>query len=864
MTSEQLPSYIGRYRVTGQLGAGGMGVVYLAIDERLDRRVAIKCLLKNPTSNSAHLRIRKEALLLAQLNHNNIVQIYDVVEKQNDVALVMEFVDGCSLELWQRERAPSLRQKIQLLKQICSGLARAHSMGIIHRDLKADNILIDDSGTAKISDFGIAKNWREDSDLTREQHVAGSWGAMSPEQALGKQLDNRCDLFALGVLAYKLLCGQSPFGDNDSAFVIMDRIVNSQHPPAAKLNPELPTALSQLLDRLLAKYPNKRPVNATAVGAELDAILRELEAQPLDTASRTVTITAENFHRQQRRRIRWGKWLAGGTVTIAVAALVGTIAAVLPVKDSGVDGKYIAIVAPSDSALTNRDIRLLRSNMLSAIKQGLSNRDGLWLIPYSESQQVTGQNLHEQARALNADLLLHPSLSCHAEHCEASLELIETGKFSVVANRTTTLELDESLESRARTLQQLNYLLPGYPPQDSESRLAISAEDYQTYLDLFEHQNDFANLGEMLTQLEALRDKTPDFPPYYELYGDMVIDQRFNTRSDATVDRLESFLRKAPPSIADHPAVLTAKLQLALSRNDEKRTHDLLEQLRVKAPDQAIYYFYASVYYQDRDDNERAIEAIDRALAQRDSYRYLLQKALILSLSGDMNGAKPILLRAMQMVDDNIDAISLLAGNELDQGRPAETIRLLNSARVKKLGPMDTYNLCLANYIEKQFDRALSCFSDVAARAPRDADPLLYQAEIANAQGQPEKAQAFAEKALALTRERKDWEGQLMQARAYAELGRAGRAIDMLLKIRRTAPDDLYVNYARAQVYITTGDLLSAKAHVRKTLEQGVSPIWFDTTPFAPVCAGDDFADLRADYPNLCAQKDKSGPIARK
>ncbi|WP_323845442.1 protein kinase domain-containing protein [Microbulbifer magnicolonia] len=864
MASEQQPFHIGRYRVTGQLGAGGMGVVYLATDERLHRRVAIKRLVSNPTSSNAHLRIRQEALLLAQLNHSNIVQIYDVVEEQDDVALVMEYVDGCSLGQWQRERNPSLQQKLQLLRQISNGLARAHSIGIIHRDLKADNILIDDNNTAKITDFGIAKNWRENSDLTREQHIAGSWGAMSPEQALGKPLDNRCDLFALGVLAYELLCGQNPFGEHDSPFITVDRIINSPHPPAAKLNPELPPALCQLLDRLLAKQPDRRPVNATAVAAELDAILMELDDRSTDTVSRTVTITAEGYHRSQRRRGKRRKLLTGAILAGGAALLVAVAAALLPAAESSAAGKYIAIVAPNAKSLTTAEARLLGNNALSAIKQGLSNRDGLLLVPYSESEQLSGQPLRKQAQALNADLLLHPSLSCDPGRCEASLELIDTRNLAVIASRGTMLDPEESLESRARILQQLNYLLPQYLPRDRESRLNISAQDYQRYLDLFERRDDYANMAATLSALEELQQRTPNFPPYYELYGDLVIDQRFNTRSEKTIDRLERFLNLAPEAIAEHPAVLISKLRLAIYRAEESRAKALLAQLKIVLPDQASYYHLLAVYHQERGEYPQALAAIDQALAQRESFNYVLQRALSLTTGGDMEAAKPLLQRAIALSDSNIDAISLLAANELDRGFPEETIRLLNSADVEQLGPMDTYNLCLAHYIEKHFDRAGQCFAGVAERAPLDADPLLYQAEIARAQQRPELAQDFAQQALELTRERTDWEGLLMQARAYAELGQPSHAIENLMKIRRRAPDDLYVNYARAQIYVTTGDLLSAKAHVRKTLEQGVSPIWFDTTPFAPVCSRADFADLRDDYPALCAERQKSSAIAQK
>lgn len=862
MTSEQLPFHIGRYQVTRRLGSGGMGVVYLATDDRLHRQVAIKQLLKNPTSDSAHLRIRKEALLLAQLNHANIVQIYDVVEERNDVALVMEYVNGSSLDSWQRERDPGLRQKIQLLKQICSGLARAHSIGIIHRDLKADNILIDDSNIAKITDFGIAKNWREHSDLTREQHIAGSWGAMSPEQALGKPLDNRCDLFALGVLAYRLLCGQGPFGDNESPFVIVDRVVNSAHPPANRLNPELPAPLVQLLDRLLAKDPAGRPLNATAVAAELDAALLALDDNGGDAFSPTVTVTAEDYHRRRQRSGGRRRALLGALAVGCTALLVAAAVALWPETDNG-RGRYIAVVAPHRDAFDNREEQLLASSMLSAIKQGLSNRQGLLLVPYTESRQQRGQPLREQARALNADLLLHPSLNCETAHCEASLELIDTRNFAVTASRSAVLELGEPLDSRARVLQQLTYLFPHNPPRGPGAGFDVSAADYQRYLELYEQRDDDVRAAETMRAMETLQANNPGFPPYYRLYSELAIDLYDNTRNAAALARLERFLQRVPYEINDHPAVLEARLELAITRDDADRAEALLQQLKVTLPDRASYYAQLASYYDYRDNYPEALAAIDRALARRTSAVYLRQKALYLSRSGQMDAAKPYLLQAMELGDSNMEALSLLAANELDSGRPGETIRLLNSANVEQLSVLNTYNLCLAYYIEEQLERAQQCMAGVAERAPKDADPLLYQAEIARAQQQPERARALARRALALTDDRDSWSAQLMRARAYAELGQADLAIETLLRIRRSAPDDLYTNYARAQVYIATGDQLSAKAHIRKTLEQGVSPTWFDTERFAAVCAGDGFADLRNEYPALCVGRAETR-IARK
>ncbi|WP_237055522.1 serine/threonine-protein kinase [Microbulbifer sediminum] len=851
--SEEQPEQIGRYRITGQLGAGGMGVVYLAIDDHLQRRVAIKRLIRNPSSDTAHLRIRQEAKLLAQLNHSNIVQIYDVVEQAGEMALVMEFIDGCSLSQWQRERAPGLAQRLDILGQVCTGLARAHSIGIIHRDLKADNILVDRDNTAKITDFGIAKNWREESDLTREQHVAGSWGAMSPEQALGRPLDNRCDLFALGVLAYRLLTGQGPFGDHDSAFVIVDRIVNSGHPPAQKLNPELPTVLSQLLDRLLEKDPDKRPLSARAVAEELHNIRATLDAATAaSTISHTATITAESFHAQARRRQGQRKpLLLGAAIAVAAAVTLASLSTLIPETDKQ-QGEYLAILAPHQANLGTREKRLLGNNILSALKQGLSNREGLLLVPYSESEQLVGERLQDQVEALNADLLLHPTLTCEGQQCEVSLELIDADSLAVISNRTASLDINEGLETRTRTMQQLNYLLRDYPPRDDRAQGNITEADYQRYLALYDRSSNDANLSEALESLEALQRRAPTFTPLYELYSELVIDQRFNTRHIDALDRLRDFLTLAPRKVSNHPDLLLAELRLAIADSDPGRAEALLEQLRVSLPDRATYYQMLNYYHQQRGQYDQALAAINKALELRTSHRYLVQKALTLSTQGDMENARPLLLEALEIDENNMSVISLLAANELDSGRPQETIRLLQNAGTGQLGTMDTYNLCLAYYIEKQFERAQACFAGVSERAPRDADSVLYQSEIARVRGKPDQARQLAEKALSLTEGRDDWEGLLMRARAYAELGLPDRAISTLMQIRRSAPDDLYVNYARAQVYIASGDLVSTRAHVQKTLEQGLSPIWYNTARFAPICSNRKFAQLRKEHPVLC------------
>lgn len=247
-----------------------MGLVYRARDIRLERDVAIKCLRTELFEAHYVERFKREALLLAKLNHPNIVQIYDFIEEPEQLALVMELVDGQNLQTYLREHLAPINQRLQWLAQISEGLAVAHDAGIIHRDLKAENILVNRRGQAKITDLGIAKS--QDFKGTLTDHVAGSYCSMSPEQAMGEAITFKSDLFSLGILAYQLLCGAHPFGDTANKLQTMQRIIS--HPPTSPLqhNPDLPAEFIELLGQLLSKDPDKRPDNTHWVAAQFEQL----------------------------------------------------------------------------------------------------------------------------------------------------------------------------------------------------------------------------------------------------------------------------------------------------------------------------------------------------------------------------------------------------------------------------------------------------------------------------------------------------------------------------------------------------------------------------------------------------------------
>ncbi|MCJ7738067.1 MAG: ABC transporter substrate-binding protein, partial [Anaerolineae bacterium] len=266
-----------RYRLDAEIGRGGVGVVYRAHDTLLNRDVAVKVMSQGSIGTESRARLLAEARAVAQLNHPNIVAVYDAGEGISSGGglpevgveplpfVVMELVEGYSLHTAPPE---TLDDVIAVARQVCTALDHAHAHGIIHRDLKPENVLIAADGTAKLADFGLALSMA--SRLTSEGTVAGTVFYLAPEQALGQPLDARTDLYALGVMLYELATGELPFVADDPLAVITQHLHAPVVRPRAK-NPDIPSALDALIVQLLSKSPDDRPGGATEVA---DALAR--------------------------------------------------------------------------------------------------------------------------------------------------------------------------------------------------------------------------------------------------------------------------------------------------------------------------------------------------------------------------------------------------------------------------------------------------------------------------------------------------------------------------------------------------------------------------------------------------------------
>jgi serine/threonine protein kinase len=279
---------VGHYRITAKLGAGGMGEVFLAEDTRLDRKAAIKFLPAELAGNpERRQRFLTEAKAASALNHPHVCVVYDVGETQDGLLFIaMELVEGQSLDALVEQGPVDISRIAEIAIQVADALDAAHSRGIVHRDIKPANINLNERGQVKVLDFGLAKRMptgtgvsdvTQDFRQTQQGQVLGTPCYMSPEQALGKDLDHRTDIFSVGVVLYELATGQKPFTGSNFAEVL-DKIMHAQPPAIARLNYDVPPELERITLKCLQKQPDRRYQSARELMVDLKTLRRELEA----------------------------------------------------------------------------------------------------------------------------------------------------------------------------------------------------------------------------------------------------------------------------------------------------------------------------------------------------------------------------------------------------------------------------------------------------------------------------------------------------------------------------------------------------------------------------------------------------------
>jgi TolB-like protein/predicted Ser/Thr protein kinase len=415
---------ISHYRILEKLGEGGMGVVYKAHDTKLDREVALKFLPPYLTSDSVEKeRFYQEARAAAALTHANIAVVHEIGEHEGQLFIAMEFVEGKTLKEIATEDSLSIKKALDIAIQVCEGLAAAHEKGIVHRDIKSDNVMVMPKGQAKIMDFGLAKV-KGASRLTKAGSTIGTAAYMSPEQAQGEEVDHRSDIFSFGVVLYEMLTGKLPFRGEHQAALIYS-IVHDEPQPVARFNERVTPEIEHIVAKALAKDGEERYQHADDLLADLRHERKNLEHRGTERLTGAMPAATVPARRWWRSKLMLG---VAGVVLLAVLAII-----LNPFKReggrreiAGTGEKSIAVLPFVDMS-PQHDQDYFCDGMTEELINRLSNIQGL-RVPARTSSFIfkgkTAEDIPEIGSKLKVQTVLEGSVRKAGDELRITAQLI--------------------------------------------------------------------------------------------------------------------------------------------------------------------------------------------------------------------------------------------------------------------------------------------------------------------------------------------------------------------------------------------------------------------------------------------------------
>jgi serine/threonine-protein kinase len=493
---------IAHYRIIRKLGAGGMGEVYLALDTKLDRKVAIKVLRPDSLAEeNLKKRLIREAQAAAKLDHPNICAIYDVNEADSLTFIVMQYIEGETLAEKMERKPLDLSTALAMAEQAAEGLAEAHAHGIVHRDVKPQNMMITPRGQLKILDFGLAKQMRSsdtvDYDaptaplLSTPGLVVGTMPYMSPEQVQGEPLDGSSDIFSLGVTLYEMLAGKHPFKDK-SAAVTMSRILLGEPIPTEQFQTQVSPELQSLLSKMLRKDKAERYQSVPDFLTDLRQLPAQLAAGDTQAAAlqtqEVSAITTETLAHRVLSKAQHNKWALLASA-LAVILLAVAISRWLTTGHSDSLAILPFTYASSDAQLmANPDREYLSDGMTESIINNLSQLTNLKVIARSSVFRYKGKDLSVQAigRELNVRAVLVGQIKQEGDEVKIDVELMDVQENRSIWGakyQRKTADIQSVQKEIARNVsEKLRLKLTGADQTQLAKTDTESGEAYESYL----------------------------------------------------------------------------------------------------------------------------------------------------------------------------------------------------------------------------------------------------------------------------------------------------------------------------------------------------------------------------------------------
>ncbi len=761
---------ISHYKILEKLGEGGMGVVYKAQDTKLDRIVALKFLPKHLLCDSeAKIRFEHEAKAASALNHTNITTIHEIDEIEGECFIAMECVEGKSLKKLSEEKAFSIKEVVDIAIQVCEGLAIAHEKGIVHRDIKSDNIMVTSRGQVKIMDFGLAK-LKGASKVTKTGSTLGTLPYMSPEQVQGIEVDRRSDIFSLGVVLYELITGQLPFKDEHEAAIIYS-ILNETPEPLARYKSGVSAELQNIINKALAKDKGLRYQHADELAADL---------KRLTSASGPVPAT-------RRRGVRVLLALIAVLVLISAALTLKPWRIVIKPSAETATGLKRVVVVPFRNQTGDTTLNALGRMVADWTTQGFLQTGLAEVIPPERlSQLEENQSARSVAKSTGASMIVIGSYYKLGETIQFQAKVMDANDKLLQAIEPITSETAKIMDGveavRQRVLGALAVVLDkrleGY-----YTEAASKPPCYEAYLqyiqgvDLSLKQFDFAGALEYFKRAYAI-DTTFMSPLIwmYYAYG--------NLGQQAQVGSLRQFLNLRRAQLTpvqqlyldhfnsnasgDRIKALNALREAARIAPGAIDPYDLgLAAFRVNRPKEAIealktadrerqwlpYWDVLASSYHSLGEHEKELEIAKQARKRfPDSFRLLNCEVRALAALGKIEEVRKLIEESRTLTKPSTagtpGGIMRTAGVELRAHGYADAamtffnqaIEWYRSRPAEELDSLFRYVYGLTLYYARRWEEAKNIFEEFAKEAPDNIEYQRYVGCIAARQGDREKA----------------------------------------------------------------------------------------------------------------------------
>ncbi len=737
---------IGHYRIRQKLGSGGMGDVYLAEDLKLRRVVALKVLpadvARDPSRRS---RFLQEAHAASVLSHPNVSTIHEVGEDGESVFIAMEFIDGKTLAQVRETRSPDVAEVVDIALQVADALDEAQARGIVHRDIKSANIMLTARGHVKVLDFGLAKMNApapEDENTkikTGVGIVVGTPNYMSPEQALGRTVDPRSDLFSFGVVLYELVTGRLPFTGGTTTETI-NKITNADPEPMARFNYGLPQELERIIRKLLEKDPDRRYQSARDLVVDLKNLKR-------DSASGETARAAAPAPRKR------------AVILVAAAAAVLVIAAVaifaIRRGDASSGAAAPAIdsigVLPFANASGDAESEYLSDGISETIINDLSRIAGLRVVPRSTMFQFKGKDsdLQKVAETLNVHAVVAGRVLQRGENLTVSAELIDARSNAQLWGARFERKVSDALSLQQEISREISERLrPGGQsglPARTAGAMTSDPEAYQLYLKGRYHWNRRTgeSLQKALGYFEQAVAKDPTFAKAYIGVADshLLMEQYADRPAADVAAKAEPAIRRALAIDDRLPEAHTTLAFMYAMRREWSKAEASYRRAIELDPEYPTARHWYNIYLREHGRIDEALAQIQKA-QELDPLSMIIGVNLVevLAMSGRQEEALRTAEKYLEIDPDFPQMLSMITGLYSDAGRHAEAIAAATKAAALSGETSEQLaNLAVAHAAAGNRAEALAIVRRLEKRAEEGSDPY-YLANVYTALGDHDRA----------------------------------------------------------------------------------------------------------------------------